>query len=168
GPASRQGGLAAADTAAPVPPGARREARARDGAPRRPLEEAEPTAADAEPETLLLDAAVRVLAGDDPAAERLPLAVAAESPPGFDEARDRALASFAATLPGFAGSSAVYLRRWFLRREALVEPLADGTIRVVLEPGPLDPALDLLPYPLGAFRLPWTPPLAVERRRSPA
>jgi Contractile injection system tape measure protein len=115
------------------------------------------------------DPVVRVLAGDDPAARRPPVATRIiERPEVFDTARAHVLTSFARSLPGFERSSADYVRHWFVRREAVVEPVADGVMRITLEPGPLDLLLDRLPYPLGAVRFPWTPYVIVERRRASA
>ena len=79
------------------------------------------------------------------------------------EATDRAerlLRDFAGDLPGFGASSGDFVREQWLRRRALLleDPPA---VLLTLEPRPLDLVLDRLPYPIGALRLPWTPPLVV-------
>lgn len=116
--------------------------------------------ADPERPELAADPLVRVLAGaplDGEPAEP-------ELPEGLDPAR--VLAAFAAALPGFGESTPDFLRAHFLARGALVEPLEDRLVRVVLEPLPLDPLLELLPYPLAPFALPWTAMILPERRRA--
>lgn len=109
---------------------------------------------------LALDPLVRVLAGaplDDELAD-------AELPLELDAAA--VLERFAAALPGFGASSPRFLRVHFVARGALVAPVGDRLVRVVLEPLPLDPLLELLPYPLAPFRLPWTTTIVPERRRA--
>jgi hypothetical protein len=106
---------------------------------------------------LQCDPLVMVLAGRNPAAQA-PL-----MPDGAAAARpaEAALRRFAASLPGFARSSAAYLRTGFLLRPALLEEDTDGlgTVGVELGELPLDIALARLPYPLGLFTLPWSPPV---------
>jgi hypothetical protein len=115
----------------------------------------------------VLDPLVRLLAGDDLSADRR-LGAPTEEPAGDGTPPEQAavLRAFAAAIPGFADSSARFLREHFLRRGALVEPLGEDAVRVRLEPLPLDPILDLLPYPPGPFRLEGIPLVVVERRRT--
>jgi hypothetical protein len=120
-----------------------------------------------DPEPLVGDPLARLLAGAEPTDEATP-PLRAEPCPALDAARARVLSDFAALLPGLEGSSAEYVRRWFILREALVEPVEEGVLLVRLAGGPLDVLLERLPYPLGAFRLPWTPIVLVERRGSDA
>ena len=70
------------------------------------------------------------------------------------------LQDFAGDLPGFGRSSAGFVREQWVRRRArlLEDPPA---VLLTLERRPLDLVLDRLPYPIGALRLPWTPPLFV-------
>lgn len=73
---------------------------------------------------------------------------------------DRILREFAGDLPGFGGSSASFVREQWLRRRALL--LEDAAaVRLTLQRRPLDLVLDRIPYPIGALRLPWTPPMFV-------
>jgi Contractile injection system tape measure protein len=119
--------------------------------------------ADPEDERLPLDPLVRLLAGDEPLTEREPTA-RPDLPDGLVEAAEGVLSAFAASVPGFAESTAGFVRAHFLARGGLLEPLPEAGWRAVLEPAPLDPILDLLPYPVEAFRLPWTPTVFVRRR----
>lgn len=126
------------------------------------------------------DPLVRLLAGDPrwadpPAAPLLPNAgAAADRAPGgrttpppaeVGEAAAEVLAAFAGRLPGFGASSAAFVRENWLVRGASLQTTADGAVLVRLERRPLDLVLDRLPYPLGAFRLPWTPMIGVTWRR---
>jgi hypothetical protein len=120
-----------------------------------------------DPEPLVGDPVVRLLAGAEPTDGPTPV-LRAEPSEALDDARTRVLSDFATVLPGLAGSSPDYLRSWFVQRDALVEPVSDGVIRVRLERGPLDVLLERLPYPLGAFRLPWTQLLLIDRRSDDA
>jgi hypothetical protein len=81
--------------------------------------------------------------------------------PGAAAARaHRLLQDFAGDLPGFGASSPGFVREQWLRRRALLleDPPA---VLLTLERRPLDLVLERLPYPIGALRLPWTPPLFV-------
>jgi len=71
---------------------------------------------------------------------------------------DRLLQDFASDLPGFGASSPGFVREQWVRRRALLfeDPPA---VLLTLERRPLDLVLDRLPYPIGALRLPWTPPM---------
>ena len=70
------------------------------------------------------------------------------------------LQQFASDLPGFAASSAGFVRGQWVRRRALL--LEDSpAVLITLERRPLDLVLDRLPYPIGALRLPWTPSLFI-------
>jgi hypothetical protein len=113
--------------------------------------------------SLVHDPLVRLLAGDDLERER----EEAPAPEGLDALEQPAqavLAAFAAALPGFGESTPGFVRAHFLARGALVEPLPEEGFRLVLEPAPLDPILELLPYPVDSFRLPWSPVVLVRRR----
>jgi hypothetical protein len=120
--------------------------------------------AGADPEANLGDPLASLLAGDDPGAERDWRRVLAEPAPGFEAAREGVLNSFRRVLPGFEESSTEYLRRWFIRRGAYIEPVEAGSYLVRLEAGPLDAILGALPFPLGPLALPWSPTILVERR----
>jgi Contractile injection system tape measure protein len=113
--------------------------------------------------SLVHDPLIRLLAGDDLEHDR----EEGPEPDGLDQLEQPAqavLAAFAAALPGFGESTAGFVRAHFLARGALLEPLADERFRLVLEPAPFDPILDLLPYPVEAFRLRWSPVVVVRRR----
>jgi hypothetical protein len=105
------------------------------------------------------DPLVMVLAGQHPGAQvpLIPDGTPAERP------AEATLRRFAAALPGFAQSSAAYVRTRFLLRPAWLEEDADGlgTLGVELGQMPLDIALSRLPYPLGLFKLPWSPPVRI-------
>lgn len=120
--------------------------------------------ADADPETHLGDPLASLLAGDGLGAERDWRRVRVEAAPGFEAAREGVLDSFRKVLPGFEESSAQYLRRWFIRRGAYIDPLEAGSYLVRLEAGPLDAVLGALPFPLESLALPWSPTILVERR----
>jgi hypothetical protein len=116
---------------------------------------------DADDPALLDDPLVRHLAGvreGDPAVP----------PPRYDtsevrDAADGVLRSFAALLPGFAGSSAAFVRREWIERPGLLE--SDRDPALLLASGrPLDVVLGALPYPLGLFALPWCGPVTVRFR----
>jgi hypothetical protein len=123
--------------------------------------------ADPTDESLLSDPLVRLLSGDDLEREG-----AEPLRPGGLEALDgpaeRLLASFAGEIPGFAESTPGFVRAHFLARGGLLEPLGGEGFRLVLEPAPLDPILDLLPYPVESFRLPWSPTIFVRRKERDA
>ncbi|MFF1509275.1 contractile injection system tape measure protein [Streptomyces sp. NPDC058326] len=87
--------------------------------------------------------------------------VTREVPEEVAGAAEGVLREFAAALPGFGRSSPGYLRAGFLLREAVLETAPGGVIRVDLAPLPLDPVLARLPYPVGSFALPWSPPVRV-------
>lgn len=123
------------------------------------------TLADEEMDGLVLDPLVRLLAGDDPHVERSwPREPSPEERRVLAELARETLARFATALPGFERSTPGFLRSGFVRRGAIVEPGESGAVRVILEPLPLDPVLIRLPYPLGPFRLPWTPRIDVNLR----
>lgn len=116
---------------------------------------------DADDPALLDDPLVRHLAGvrgGDPAVP----------PPRYDtsevrDAADGVLRSFAALLPGFAGSSAAFVRREWIERPGLLE--SDHAPALLLASSrPLDVVLGALPYPLGLFALPWCGPVTVRFR----
>jgi hypothetical protein len=114
-----------------------------------------------DPAGVVLDPVVRLLAGDDLEVDRMAAPRDATEPPASRARRHGLLREFAQALPGFGESSVDYLRRWFLERGALVEPGDPGMMALALERGPLDPVVEQLPYPMGPFRLPWTPLVVV-------
>ncbi|MGH9152746.1 MAG: contractile injection system tape measure protein [Acidimicrobiales bacterium] len=84
----------------------------------------------------------------------------------IDEVRAAAedvLRRFVALLPGFERSSAGFVRNAWVRRVGILEIGRDGA-SLLAQTAPLDVVLPLLPYPLGALRLPWTPVLTVRFR----
>ena len=118
---------------------------------------------------LVHDPLVRLLAGrEDPLAgsggrpgdaPRAPL-------PREDEVRASAealLASFAALLPGFADSSADFVRQAWVQRLGLLEPDTHPA-RLTAATHPLDVVLSALPYPRELVRLRWSPLLSVRFR----
>jgi contractile injection system tape measure protein len=111
----------------------------------------------ADPGRAALDPFVRALAGDDPRRDPCgrPLV-----PPGelaeLIAAGDAVLRSLAALLPGFERSTPAYLRRELVCREGMLERARAGVFALVLERKPLDVLIDLLPFPLAPFRMPWT------------
>ncbi|MFF0204621.1 contractile injection system tape measure protein [Streptomyces sp. NPDC005017] len=111
------------------------------------------------------DPLVMVLAGQHPGA-RVPR-IAGGTP--AEPAAEAALRRFAAAVPGFAQSSAAYIRTGFLRRPARLQETADGqgTVEVELGRLPLDIALSRLPYPLALFQLPWSPPVRIRFAAAP-
>ncbi len=116
---------------------------------------------DADDPALLDDPLVRHLAGMRDADPAVP-------PPRYDtsEVRDAAagvLRSFAALLPGFAGSSAAFVRREWIERPGLLERDRE-TALLLAHVRPLDVVLGALPYPLGLFALPWCGPVTVRFR----
>ncbi|MGC4174834.1 contractile injection system tape measure protein [Demequina sp.] len=109
---------------------------------------------------LVHDPFVRLLAGvAEPLGEQVPLPHARE----VHESAERVLASFASLVPGFERSSAAFVRGEWIARRGLVD---DGRDPVLLTATshPLDVVLGRLPYPLGLFRLPWSPPVMVRFR----
>ncbi|MFE1437286.1 contractile injection system tape measure protein [Streptomyces sp. NPDC058739] len=111
------------------------------------------------------DPLVMVLAGQRPGT-RVPRI--ADGTPAEPSA-EATLRRFAAAVPGFAQSSAAYVRTGFLRRPARLQQTADGqgTVDVELGQLPLDVALSRLPYPLGLFQLPWSPPVRIRFAAAP-
>ncbi len=109
------------------------------------------------------DPLVRLLAGDDLSS---PPSVLAAPEDGEELERSAAdlLTSFAGAIAGFEASPPDYVRREFILRPGTVD-LAASPVAVELPPAPLDPALALLPYPLGLFALPWTPTLVIRLER---
>ena len=106
------------------------------------------------------DPLVRLLAGhpDWSTSPDDPDAVEWRDPTAAATRANRLLQNFAADLPGFGASSPGFVREQWVRRRALLleDPPA---VLLTLERRPLDLVLDRLPYPIGALRLPWTPPL---------
>ncbi len=76
------------------------------------------------------------------------------------ESGTRVLASFAAMLPGFGGSTAAFVRDSWLWRLGVVHRDRDPALLVAAR-HPLDVVLPLLPYPVGLVKLPWSPPVSV-------
>ena len=110
--------------------------------------------------TLLADPLVTFLAG---VLEPLPPQMAL---PHAEELRDnaeRTLAAFASLLPGFGESSREFIRSEWIRRTGLLDADLDAA-RLTAATHPLDVVLGRLPYPLGMFKLPWSPPLMVRFR----
>ena len=106
------------------------------------------------------DPVIRLLAGDDLTTDpSLIVVTEGELLLAADGTAD-VLEAFGAALPGFAGSTPGFIRREFLVRTGVVNPAVDP-VTVSAAPLPLDPALSLLRYPIAAFRLPWTPPIAL-------
>ncbi len=105
------------------------------------------------------DALVRLLAGDDPAEPPARLAPDPE-PEAAAAAADAILRDLAEALPGFGRSSPGFIRRELIVRPGTLDPAVEP-VPVTLAPAPLDVLLPMLPYPLGLFRLPWTPPLTI-------
>ena len=105
------------------------------------------------------DALVRLLAGDDPAEPPARLAPDPE-PEAAAAAAETILRHIAEALPGFGRSSPGFIRRELIVRPGTLDPAIEP-VPVTLAPVPLDVLLPLLPYPLGLFRLPWTPPLVI-------
>ena len=108
--------------------------------------------------TAVDDPVVRLLAGDDLGSEPSLVVVGPDEQEAAIERSEAVLAAFAAALPGFAASTPGFIRREFLVRPGVVERDA-APILVRLGRLPLDPILTRLPYPVGVFRLPWTPPI---------
>ena len=106
------------------------------------------------------DPVIRLLAGDDPSTDPSLIVVTEGEALLAAEGAAGVLNAFAAALPGFAGSTQDFVRREFLVRAGVVDPAVDP-VTVKVAPMPLDPALSRLRYPIGAFRLPWTRPIAL-------
>jgi hypothetical protein len=106
-----------------------------------------------------VDPLVRLLAGDGPTEPPAPLA-ADPAPEAAAEAAEAILRRLAEALPGFARSSPGFLQRELIVRPGTLDPAAEP-VPVTLAPAPLDVLLPMLPYPIGLFRLPWTPPLTI-------
>ncbi len=104
------------------------------------------------------DPLVLLLAGDDPTADPSVIVVTPGELAAAAEDVVATLDGFAEALPGFAGSSPDFLRREFLVRPGRLGRIGDE-VTIDLAPLPLDPAAARLPYPIAAFRLPWTPPI---------
>lgn len=115
---------------------------------------ADPSAAD--------DPLVRLLAGqvgEPEVRERSPLPRQDE----VDRSAERVVASFAALLPGFERSTPGFVRdAWLLRLGVLDTERAPMMLTAATHP--LDVLLPLLPYPMGLFKLPWSPALTVRFR----
>ena len=103
------------------------------------------------------DCLVGLLAGrrEPPARQQIRVELSAE----VTASGTRVLASFAALLPGFGNSTAVYVRDSWIRRLGVVHRDRDPVL-LVAATNPLDVVLPLLPYPLGLVKLPWSPPLS--------
>jgi hypothetical protein len=134
-----------------------------DAEPSHPRRVALAALADPEDANLVDDPLVRFLAGapEDatPAAGLAPL-------DAVDEVRAAAedvLRRFVALLPGFERSSATFVRDSWLLRTGLLDVGYDPAT-LLARTAPLDVVLPLLPYPVGALRLPWTPVLSVRFR----
>jgi hypothetical protein len=110
--------------------------------------------------SLLEDPLVLCLAG-----ALAPLRDQAELPRAREvaDSAEAVLTSFATLLPGFAESSAEFVRGEWIRRVGLLDTVADP-VRLTAATHPLDVVLSRLPYPLGLFKLPWSPPVMVRFR----
>jgi hypothetical protein len=111
------------------------------------------------------DPVIRLLAGDDPATDPSLIVVGEGELLLAAAGATEVLEAFAAALPGFADSTLDFVRREFIVRAGVVNPAVDP-VTVTVAPLPLDPALSRLRYPLGAFRLPWTRPIALRLRHA--
>lgn len=120
---------------------------------------------DEDPDALSQDLLIRYLAGaDEDRPDRAPL-------PPHQQAQVRGLAdesmSWFATTLGAPDADRARLRAEAIRRPAQLT-LLSGLLLVELEPRGFDEALRALPYPLGAFALPWTPVVTVRWNRGDA
>jgi len=106
------------------------------------------------------DPVIRLLAGDDPATDPSLIVVTERDLLLAAEGAAEVVEAFGAALPGFAGSTQDFISHEFLLRAGVVNP-ADDPVTVTAAPLPLDPALGQLRYPIGAFRMPWTRPIAL-------
>lgn len=106
------------------------------------------------------DPVVRLLAGDDLDTEPSIIFVTSGDVALAGDGSSDVLQAFAASLPGFAGSTVAFVRREFLVRPGIVDRTIEPPV-VRLAPMPLDPVLARLPYPIAAFRLPWTVTLSM-------
>ena len=106
------------------------------------------------------DPVIRLLAGDDPATHPSLIVVTPGELRLAAEGAADVLEAFAAALPGFADSTLDFVLREFIVRAGVVNPGVDP-VTVKVAQLPLDPALSRLRYPIGAFRLPWTRPIAI-------
>jgi len=79
------------------------------------------------------------------------------------ESAAEVLTSYVSLLPGFANSSAQFIRdNWIVRLGAL--DIERDPALLTAATRPLDVALSRLPYPVGLLKLPWSPPLSVRFR----
>jgi hypothetical protein len=106
------------------------------------------------------DPVIRLLAGDDPATDPSLIVVTEGELRLAAEGAADVIEAFAAALPGFADSTLDFVRREFVVRAGVVNSAVDP-VTVTVAQLPLDPALGRLRYPIGAFRLPWTRPIAI-------
>jgi hypothetical protein len=134
-----------------------------DAEPSHPRRVALAALADPEDAGLVDDPLVRFLAGapEDatPAAGLAPLDAVDE----VHAAAEDVLRRFVALLPGFERSSAGFVRDAWVLRTGLLD-VAHDPATLLARTAPLDVVLPLLPYPMGALRLPWTPVLSVRFR----
>lgn len=108
------------------------------------------------------DPLVRLLAGRvgaPEARERVPLPRQQE----VDLSAERVVASFAALLPGFERSTPGFVRDAWLVRLGMLDT-DRSPVLLTAATHPLDVLLPLLPYPMGLFKLPWSPTLTVRFR----
>ena len=119
---------------------------------------------------LVHDPLVRLLAGRDDPCDGGDEGLAGAAPPAplpeleaVRESADGVLAAFAALLPGFAGSTADFVRQAWVARLGLLETELDP-VRLTAATHPLDVVLAALPYPRDLVRLPWSRVLSVRFR----
>jgi hypothetical protein len=109
------------------------------------------------------DPLVRLLAGDRLDEPPVPLTADPAAEAAAD-ARDAILRRLAGALRGFERSSPAFVRRELVVRPGTIDPAVEP-VPVVLAPMPLDVLLPALPYPLGLFRLAWTPAITIRAGR---
>jgi hypothetical protein len=90
---------------------------------------------------------------------RVPLTYEAE----VQESAADVLASYVSLLPGFENSSAQFIRENWIARLGTLDPGREPALLTAAS-HPLDVVLPRLPYPVGLFKLPWSPPLSVRFR----
>lgn len=113
------------------------------------------------------DPLVRLLAGSPgEAGLHLPVpgAVNLRRPDEVEQSAQEVLRNFAALLPGFAGSTADFVRAEWVMRAGLLDERSDH-VRLSAAARPLDVVLGALPYPLGLLALPWSRPISVRWQR---